>query len=103
MDQYLVAALADLDRVECDTGLARGGEHPKRRLLATDTYRCMFNADRVGVLPPISLEDYVRMLPTTRIRRISDCGRRWCASQRKRRRNMASRDAEGAQADLLAL
>ena len=35
--------------------------HHKRRLLSTDTYLCMFNAERVGIAPPISLEDYVRL------------------------------------------
>ena len=38
-----------------------GQTHHKQRLLGTDTYLCMFNADRVGISPPISLEDYVRL------------------------------------------
>jgi DNA-binding transcriptional LysR family regulator len=29
--------------------------------LVTDTYLCMFNAKKVGLKPPISLEDYVRL------------------------------------------
>ena len=38
-----------------------GQTHHKRRLLATDSYLCMFNAARVGLTPPISLADYVRL------------------------------------------
>jgi LysR family transcriptional activator of mexEF-oprN operon len=29
--------------------------------LVADSFLCMFNAERVGVSPPISLEDYVRL------------------------------------------
>jgi len=35
--------------------------HHKRRVLATDSYLCMFNAEKVGLKPPISLADYVRL------------------------------------------
>ena len=54
----------DADRLDLGVGfgpLPEGQTHHKRRLLGTDTYLCMFNADRVGVSPPISLEDYVRL------------------------------------------
>ena len=58
--------LDDLDADRLDLGvvfgpLPEGGVHHKRRLLGTDTYLCMFNADRVGVSPPISLDDSVRL------------------------------------------
>lgn len=55
----------DADRLDLAVGLKRtypeGRAHHKRRLLTTDSYLCMFNAGRVGVAPPISLEDYVRL------------------------------------------
>ena len=54
----------DADRLDLAVGfgaLPQGQAHHKRRLLCTGTYLCMFNADRVGVSPPISLEDYVRL------------------------------------------
>jgi DNA-binding transcriptional LysR family regulator len=54
----------DADRIELGIGIGafpEGQAHHKRRLLATDYYLCMFNAELVGVTPPISLEDYVRL------------------------------------------
>jgi LysR family transcriptional regulator, mexEF-oprN operon transcriptional activator len=54
----------DADRLDLAIGygvFAQGQAHHKRRLLYTGTYLCLFNADRVGVSPPISLEDYVRI------------------------------------------
>lgn len=54
----------DADGLDLGVGfgpLPEGRTHHKRRLLGTDTYLCMFNAERVGVSPPISLEDYVRL------------------------------------------
>ena len=54
----------DADRLELAVGFAAfpGGQaHHKRRLLAADAYVCLFNAERVGVSPPISLDDYVRL------------------------------------------
>ncbi len=54
----------DADRLDLGIGIGRfteGQTHHKRRLLSTDTYLCMFNAARVGVSPPISLDDYVRL------------------------------------------
>jgi LysR family transcriptional activator of mexEF-oprN operon len=52
----------DADRVDLAVGvgaLPEGRTHHKRRLLTTDTYLCMFNAERVGLAAPISLDDYV--------------------------------------------
>jgi DNA-binding transcriptional LysR family regulator len=58
--------LDDLDADEMD--LAIGYEafqpwqfHHKRRKLFTETWLCMFNAEKTGIAPPISLEDFVRL------------------------------------------
>jgi len=57
----------ELDADNLDLGIVfgplppEGRTHHKQRQLGTDTFLCMFNADRVGVSPPISLEDYVRL------------------------------------------
>lgn len=58
--------LADLDADRIDLGIGvgafTGGQvHHKRRVLATDSYLVMFNAKKVHIEPPISLEDYVRL------------------------------------------
>ncbi len=58
--------LDDLDADRLDLGIgvgafAGGQVHHKRRVLATDTYLVMFNAKKVPIKPPISLEDYVRL------------------------------------------
>jgi DNA-binding transcriptional LysR family regulator len=42
-------------------GIARARDHHKTRSILTGTYLCMFNAALVGVAPPISLEDYLRL------------------------------------------
>src|ERR1700741_18020 len=54
----------DADQLDLGVGygpLPEGQAHHKRRVLSTDSFLCMFNAERVGVSPPISLEDYVRL------------------------------------------
>ncbi|MFO1047254.1 MAG: LysR family transcriptional regulator [Geminicoccaceae bacterium] len=54
----------DEDHVELAVGIGAfpdGKAHHKRRLLMTDPYLCMFDARRVGLEPPISLSDYVRL------------------------------------------
>lgn len=54
----------DADRLDLGVGIGtfpEGRTHHKRRLIGTDSYLCMFNAARVGVTPPISLDDYVRL------------------------------------------
>lgn len=58
--------LDDLDADRLDLGIgvgafAGGQVHHKRRVLATDSYLVMFNAKKVDVKSPISLEDYVRL------------------------------------------
>jgi len=54
----------DADNIDIGIGIGTfpGGQvHHKRRLLATDSYLCMFNAAKVGFKPPISLKNYVRL------------------------------------------
>lgn len=54
----------DADRLDLAVGIGTfvdGQTHHKRRPLLAETYLCMFNAERVGVSPPISLGDYVRL------------------------------------------
>ncbi|MFA5958198.1 LysR family transcriptional regulator [Hyphomicrobium sp.] len=54
----------DADRLDLGVGVgafAGGQMHHKQRLLSTDTYLVMFNAEKVQVEPPISLKDYVRL------------------------------------------
>lgn len=58
--------LDDLDADEVDLALAHGpvqqGQvHHKQRVLFTESFLCMFNAEKTGVTPPISLEDYIRL------------------------------------------
>ena len=58
--------LEDLDvgRLELAIGYGafqHGQAHHKRRLLFTETYLCMFNAERTAITPPISLDDYLRL------------------------------------------
>ncbi len=58
--------LEDLDADRLDMaiglgGLEQGRDHHKTRSILTGTYMCMFNAALVGIAPPISLEDYVRL------------------------------------------
>ncbi len=54
----------DADNIDLGIGIGTfpdGQVHHKHRLLVSDTYLCMFNAKKVGLKPPISLEDYVRL------------------------------------------
>ena len=58
--------LDDLDADRLDLGIGVGGfaggqVHHKRRVLATDSYLVMFNAKKVHLKSPISLDDYVRL------------------------------------------
>jgi DNA-binding transcriptional LysR family regulator len=58
--------LDDLDADEMDLAIGYeafqpGQFHHKRHKLFTETYLCMFNAEKTGVAPPISLEDFVRL------------------------------------------
>jgi DNA-binding transcriptional LysR family regulator len=54
----------DADRLDLAVGygvFAQGQAHHKRRLLFTETYLCMFNAERTGITASISLDDYLRL------------------------------------------
>jgi DNA-binding transcriptional LysR family regulator len=56
----------DLDADEIDLAigygaLQQGQFHHKRRKLFTETWLCMFNAEKTGIAPPISLDDFVRL------------------------------------------
>jgi DNA-binding transcriptional LysR family regulator len=56
----------DLDADEMDLAigygtLQQGQFHHKRRKLFAERYLCMFNAEKTGIVPPISLDDYVRL------------------------------------------
>ncbi|MGI3776992.1 MAG: LysR family transcriptional regulator [Janthinobacterium lividum] len=54
----------DADHVDLAVGIgipAGGQTHHRWRPFLRDSYLCMFNAALVGVAPPISLEDYVRL------------------------------------------
>jgi DNA-binding transcriptional LysR family regulator len=58
--------LDDLDADEMDLAIGYEGFQPwqfhhKRRKLFTETWLCMFNAEKTGITPPISLEDFVRL------------------------------------------
>ena len=54
----------DADRIDMAFSIgavAAGRDHHKSRSLLNGNYLCMFNPALVGVTPPISLEDYVRL------------------------------------------
>jgi DNA-binding transcriptional LysR family regulator len=58
--------LEDLDTDQLDMAVSvgeitEGRDHHKKRAILTGTFMCMFNAALVGIEPPISLEDYVRL------------------------------------------
>lgn len=54
----------DADHIDLGIGIGTfpdGQMHHKRRVLSTDSYLCIFNAQRIDLTPPISLDDYVRL------------------------------------------
>ena len=54
----------DADRLDLAIAygpLPEGGTEHKQRLLGADNFLCVFNPARVGVTPPIALDDYVRL------------------------------------------
>ena len=58
--------LDDLDADEFDLALSygpiqQGQLHHKQRVLFSESFLCMFNAEKTGVTPPISLQDYIRL------------------------------------------
>jgi DNA-binding transcriptional LysR family regulator len=53
----------DADEIDLAIGygaLQAGQVHHKRRKLFTETWLCMFNAEKTGIVPPISLDHFVR-------------------------------------------
>jgi DNA-binding transcriptional LysR family regulator len=63
-DERQILEEIDADNIDLGIGIGtfpEGQVHHKRRLLATDSYLCMFSAAKVGLKPPISLKDYVRL------------------------------------------
>ncbi|MGA0532135.1 LysR substrate-binding domain-containing protein [Hansschlegelia sp. KR7-227] len=62
VDRYRILQDLDADRVDLGIGIFEEGQtHHKRRALHRESYLCVFNPDLVGVAPPISLDDYVRL------------------------------------------
>jgi DNA-binding transcriptional LysR family regulator len=61
-DRFHILDELDADRLDLGIGVFTEGQtHHKRRSLFTDGFLCVFSAERVGVSPPLSLEDYVRL------------------------------------------
>ncbi len=61
IDRIRILQELDADRVDLGIGtFSHGQTHHKQRLLYRDRYVCLFNADLVGLTPPISLDDYLR-------------------------------------------
>jgi DNA-binding transcriptional LysR family regulator len=60
VDRFQILDELDADRLQLGIGVFTEGktQHKRRRLYA-DPFRCIFNSARVGVTPPISLDDYV--------------------------------------------
>lgn len=64
VDSSQVLGDIDADRLDLAFGIGvftQGQTHHKQRTLLTENYLCMFNAARVGLEPPILLDDYVRL------------------------------------------
>jgi DNA-binding transcriptional LysR family regulator len=62
IDRFQILPELDADRVDLGIGVFTEGQaHHKRRLLFTDTYLCLFSPKQVGLKPPVSLEDYLRI------------------------------------------
>jgi DNA-binding transcriptional LysR family regulator len=61
IDRIRILQELDADRVDLGIGLfSEGQSHHKQRLLYRDSYVCLFNADLLGIAPPISLDEYLR-------------------------------------------
>ena len=63
-DPIGVQAELDADRLDLGIGFRlpgrQGQHHHKQRLLFRDDFLCLFNAARLGVTTPITMEDYLR-------------------------------------------
>ena len=63
-DERQILDELDAGRIDIGIGLGTfpdGQTHHKQRVLAKDSYLCMFNARTTGLKAPLSLEDYVRV------------------------------------------
>ena len=61
VDRAHIVEELDAGRVDLAIGLLFEGQaHHKQRLLYRDSYVCLFDAEKLGLEPPISLEDYLR-------------------------------------------
>ena len=63
-DRLQILDELDADRLDLAVGIgipAGGQTHHRWRPFGRDSYLCMFNAARVEVVPPITLDDYVRL------------------------------------------
>ncbi len=62
VDRFQILEELDTDRLDLGIGVFTAGQtHHKRRLLFEDGFLCFYSVDQVGVPPPLSLEDYVRL------------------------------------------
>ena len=62
VDRLRILQDLDADRVDLGIGVFEEGQtHHKRRMLNRENYLCIYNSDLIGIEPPISLEDYVRL------------------------------------------
>ncbi len=58
-----ISVLEELDSGNLDLGIGvfdQGQTHHKRRRLYTNHFLCLFSPDRLGLTPPLSLQDYLR-------------------------------------------
>lgn len=58
-----ISILEELDSGSLDLGIGvfdQGQTHHKRRPLYTDHFLCLFSTERLGLTPPLSLQDYLR-------------------------------------------
>ena len=61
-DRVEILEELDTDRLDLGIGVFMEGQtHHKRRRLFSERFLCVFNAERVGVAPPVSIDDYVRL------------------------------------------
>jgi LysR family transcriptional regulator, mexEF-oprN operon transcriptional activator len=61
-DRLEILQELDGDRLDLGIGVFTEGQtHHKQRRLFSDGFLCVFNAEQVGVSPPISIQEYVRL------------------------------------------
>lgn len=61
-DRFQILDELDAGRLDLGIGVFTDGQtHHKRRKLFSDTYLCLFSERQIGLKPPISLDDFVRI------------------------------------------